>query len=213
MNRRMRVSGLALIMGICVSAQSLSQRMQAVYDACVGMSMSVGSGSQTGLQAANKAFKACGVKEFTRLRLLAGKPLSLDGHFVFDEEFVDSLIAGRNVYKFAQRYAEKRMQRGVSGSGKVFSKTCAVGKQASVKYSFVSKGRQELAVVAEPGGRITLRVYDRTHDKWYNDTKEVKRGMPSRCMVFDLPDDRCTQLEVEVVNTAKRNISFVLISN
>lgn len=196
-----------------VSGQELSKDMQAVYDACVKMSISIGTGSQTGLQAANTAFKKCDTKDFSSLRCMDHEPLSLDGHFVFDEVFVDSLIAGRNVYKFAQRYASNRTVRGTSSSGKIFSKTGAVRKSSCVKYSFASRGRQELAVVAESGGLITLRVYDKTHDKWYNDTVDVKKGRPSRILVFNLPENERSLLEVKIINTTQNDISFVVISN
>jgi len=174
--KKLFVISMMLAQVVLASAQSLSKEMQNVYDACVKLSSSIGSGNTTGLRSANKQLKDCGVNPFSSLRCLDNKPLSLDGHFVFDEVFVDSLIAGRDVYKFAQRYAEVRGVRGVSSSGKIFTKTCAVRKSSSTKLSFVSRGHQELAVVAEPGGMITLRIHDKTHDKWYNDTKDVRKG-------------------------------------
>lgn len=207
-----------LIAALCpmnnwVFAQTLSREMQAALDACLQLRTAIETGTTTQLRSANKAFKMCYINEFTSLRCLDKSPLSLNGHFVFDEVFVDSLIVGRDVYKFAQRYAEIRGVRGVSSSGKIFAKTCAVKKKSSAKYSFVSRGRQELAVVTEPDGMVSLRIYDKTHGKWYNDTKDVNDGQAYRCMVFDLPTDEKSVLEIEVFNTTKNNISFVIISN
>lgn len=196
-----------------VFAQTLSKEMQATLDACLQLRAAIGSGSMTQLKSANKAFKMCNVNEFVSLRCLDKSPLSLNGHFVFDEVFVDSLIVGRDVYKFAQRYAEIRGERGASSSGKIFARTCAVKKKSSAKYSFVSRGRQELAIVTEPRGMITLRIYDKTHDNWYNDTKDVKDGQPSRYMAFDLPTNEKSLLEIEIINTSENDISFVIISN
>lgn len=197
-----------------VSAQSLSAHMQAAYEACLRIRSSIGSGNLPGLRSAGKAFKACNTKDFGNLRCISRNVHSLDGHFVFDEVFIDSLVEGRKVYKFAQRYADRRRVRGTSGSGGlVFDKTCAVEGKSSVKYSLVSKGRQELAVITEPGGMITLRIYDKTHDRWFNDDKSVKKGMPSRYKIIDLPKNERSLLEIEIINTSDKNISFVILGS
>lgn len=204
---------LVFVQTMTISAQQLSEDMQKVYDACMSLREAISAGNTSGLRAANKKLKDCAVNPFSSLRCNDDNPLSLDGHFVFDEVFVDSLIAGRDVYKFAQRYAEVRGVRGASSSGKIFTKTCAARKSSSTKLSFVSRGHQELAVVTEPGGMITLRIHDKTNDKWYNDTKNVKKGQSSRAFVFDLPTSGRTSLEIEVKNCGKKDISFVVISN
>ncbi len=211
--RKIAFIALLLIQAMTVEAQQLSEEMQAAYSTCVDLRDAIGAGNISGLRAANKKLKECAVNPFTSLRCTDDNPLSLDGHFVFDEVFVDSLIAGRDVYKFAQRYAASSGVRGASSRGKIFTKTCAVKKLSSTKLTFVSRGHQELAVVAEPGGMITLRIYDKTHDKWYNDTKNVKKGQSSRTFVFDLPTSGRTTLEIEVKNCGKEDVSFVLISN
>lgn len=204
---------LVLVLTMAASAQQLSEDMQKVYDACMSLREAISAGNTSGLRTANKKLKECNVNPFSSLRCLDDEPLSLDVHFVFDEVFVDSLIDGRDVYKFAQRYAEVRGVRGASSSGKVFTKTCAVRKSSSTKLTFVSRGHQELAIVTEPGGMVTLRIHDKTNDKWYNDTKNIKKGQPSRTFVFDLPTSGRTSLEVEVKNCGKKDCSFVVISN
>ena len=193
--------------------QTFSANMQAAYEACLSMRKAIGSGSQTSLRAAKEAFAACETKTFEVLRCLAPDPLPLDGHLVFDEAFVDDLIEGRDVYKFAQRYAKREKDRGTSSSGQIFDKTCAVRSLSSVKYSFPSKGLQELAVVTEPGGLVTLRIYDKTNDKWYNDTEDVKTGRESRWMIMNLPENKRSVLEIEIINTVDKDISFVILSN
>ncbi len=193
--------------------QLFSSEVRDVYLACVQMSRAIGSSNKPMLQEANAKLKQFNAKDFHSLRPIGNDQLSLDGHFVFDEEFVDSLLAGHNVYIFAQRYAQKRAKRGTAATGKVYTKTCAVKASSSAKFSFVSKGRQELAVVAEPGGLITLRIYDKTNKIWHNDTVDVKSGDSSRVLVFDLPSDKKCSLDLEVINCSKKDISFVVISN
>jgi len=211
---------LVFVLTMTISAQQLSDDMQKVYDACMSLREAISAGNTSGLRAANKELKECNVNPFTSLRYIDDNPLSLDGHFVFDEVFIDSLIEGRDVYKFAQRYADVRGVRGASSKGKIYTKTCVVGKSSSTKLSFKSREHQEIAVITEPGrkgqeleGRITLRIHDVTHDKWYNDTKNVKKGMTSRTFIFDLPTSGITELELEIKNCGKKDISFVVISN
>ena len=211
--KKIALFAFILMQAIAASAQQLSEDMQKVYDACMSLREAIRAGNTSGLRAANKKLKECNVNPFSSLRCSDDAPLSLDGHFVFDEVFVDSLISGKDVYKFAQRYAEIRGVRGASSSGKVFTKTCAVRKSSSTKLTFVSRGLQELAIVTEPGGMVTIRIHDKTNDRWYNDTKNVKKGQSSRTFVFELPTSGRTSLELEVKNCIKKDCSFVVISN
>lgn len=195
-------------------AQTLSPKVQSTYDACLSLQAAIGTGSTSELKSANKLLKECNPQSFASLRLVDDDQPSLNGHFVFDHEFVDSLVENRAVYRFAQRYAERASERGLSSTpSEVFTKTCMVRGKSSTKFSYTSRGHQELAFVTEPGGAITIRVHDKTHDAWYNDTKMVKKGQPSRTLVFDLPADKRSSLEVEIINTSKKDISFVVIKN
>lgn len=208
------ISLLLLLQTLSAVAQHLSDKTQIVFDACLKLRTAIASGNTTGLRSANKVLKECDVLPFSSLRCNDEYPLSLSGHFVFNEDFVDSLIAGRNVYEFAQRYASPSGVRGASSKRKVYMKTCAVKGNASSKYTFQCRGPlQELAVVTEPGGLVTLRVHDKTNNKWHNDTKKVKKGMESRIMTFELPTEKRCIVELEIINCGKKDCSFVVISN
>lgn len=200
---------------ICIGirAQQPTAEVQAVIDACLNLRAAVGSGSNEGLKQANKALIASGIQPFNKLRCRDENVPSLRGHFVFDNVFVDSLIKNRKVYKFAQQYADRSAQRSTSSSGKVFAKTCMVKGKKSTTYTLTAKGTQYIAVVTEPRGIVTLRIHDKTNDKWYNDTDDVNVGRPSRIQTLDLPKDKNSLLEIEIINISKKNISFVIIGN
>ena len=200
-----------LFVGILAKAQPTPE-VQAAIDACLALRAAIGSGSTEGLKQANKTLKACEVQPFNKLRCRDEQP-SLKGHFVFEPEFVDSLIVNRNVYKFAQQYADRSIQRATSSSGKVFAKTCMVKGKKSTTYTLPAKGTQYIAVVTEPKGLVTLRIHDKTNDKWYNDTDDVHIGRPSRTQTLDLPKDKQNLLEIEIINTSKKDMSFVIIGN
>jgi hypothetical protein len=201
-----------LFVGILTKAQPTPE-VQATIDACLALRAAIGAGSNEGLKQANKALKACDVQPFNKLRCREEQPPSLNGHFVFETEFVDSLIQNRKVYKFAQQYADRSVKRATSSSGKVFAKTCMVKGKKSITYTLVAKGTQYIAVVTEPKGLVTLRIHDKTNDKWYNDTDDVNTGRPSRIQTLDLPKDKNSLLEIEIINTSKKDISFVIIGN
>lgn len=203
---------ILLFLGIEGLAQQLTPEVQATIDACTALRAAVGAGSTEGLKQANNALRTCDVKFFGQLRCRDEEP-SLNGHFVFDHEFVDSLIINREVYTFAQRFAERTAQRSPSGSGKVFAKTCMVKGKKSAIYTLTTKGVQYIAVVTEPKGLATLRIHDKTNARWYNDTDDVNIGRPLRVHTLNLPKDKNCLLEIEIINTTKKDISFVIIGN
>ena len=201
-----------LYIGIGAWAQQPTPEVQTAIDAFMTLRAAVGAGSNEGLKQANKALKECNVQPFNKLRCRDEQP-SLKGHFVFETEFVDSLIQNRKVYKFAQQYADRSTQRATSSSGKVFAKTCMVKGKKSTTYTLPAKGTQYIAVVTEPKGLVTLRIHDKTNDKWYNDTDDVNIGRPSRIQTLALPKDKNCLLEIEIINTSKKDMSFAIIGN
>lgn len=192
--------------------QSMSLDMKNAFDACVAIRSAIASGSRQNLFYANSIFKKYDTTPFYSLRRTDDKVLSLDGHLVFNTDFIDSLLAGKDIYPYAQRFSNDFARRGKAAFGKIFIKNCVVGGNNSSKYRFYSKGYQELAIVTEPGGMITLRVYDKTNDKWYTDTKDIKRGMATRFISFDSGEKKVT-LEIEIINATSKDVSFVVLSN
>ena len=213
MGRKIYIITFLLYICIGITAQQTTAEVQAVIDACLNLRAAVGSGSSEGLKQANKALIISGVQPFNKLRCRDENVSSLKGHFVFDNVFVDSLIKNRKVYKFAQQYADRSAQRSTSSSGKVFAKTCMVKGKKSTTYTLTAKGTQYIAVVTEPKGLVTLRIHDKTNDKWYNDTDDVNVGRPSRIQTLELPKDKQNLLEIEIINITKKDISFVIIGN
>jgi hypothetical protein len=211
--KKIVIIALFLAFSVSLHGQKLSEDVSDLSDACLAIRSAVGSGSLPQLRNASMALSLCNAEPFLTIRCLDESPLSLDGHLVFNREFTDSLVAGRQVYSFAQRLADLGTFGSPSrGTGRTFYASFAVRSGASSRFAFDSRGHQELVVITEPGGLVTLRVHDITHDQWYNDTVDEREGRPVRTLVFDLPRKICT-LELEVINTGERDTSFVIISN
>lgn len=194
------------------SGQELSDNVRAVYDACVSLRTAAGSGSTSQMREANTVLKSVRTGYFGTLRQVSGEKVSLDGHFIFDYEFVDSLLVNRKVYAFAQKYANRSARRGTSTSGVVQMKTCCVKADGRVTFKFWANERQEVALVTEPGGMVNMKVYDSRNDLWHNDDEDTNTGKPFHVRTFDIPDG-LTEIIVEVVNKTSDDVSFVIICN
>jgi len=191
--------------------------IQGVIDACISMRDAVAAGDTAAIRQSGQDLKASGVTSFNSLRCKDDSISSLNGHLVFDEAFADSLASGNtSVYDQADDMNRSSAHRGQTADGSYLTKTCFVKAGKSTKWTFASKGHQELAVVAEAGGLVTMKIRvtnSAGFDRRYDDTKSVKAGLPQRKTSFELPTDKRNTVELEVVNCGKKDCSFVVISN
>lgn len=193
-----------------------SMSIDTAVNACIAMRDAVASNDSLAIKQSANALRAAGTTSFNSLRCKDDSIASLNGHLVFNEAFADSLAEGKNVYGEADDMNRSTAHRGQRTDGSILTKTCFVKAGKSTKYSFASKGHQELAVVAEAGGLVTMKVHVTNTaglDKRFDDTKNVKKGMPQRKTSFELPIDRRNTVELEVINCGQKDCSFVVISN
>ena len=194
------------------NGQSMSLEMKNAFDACVAIRSALESGSRQNLVFANNILKKYDTTPFSSLRCIDDEILSLDGHFIFNTDFIDSLIVGKDVYSHTQMFSSDLVRRGQLANGSILIKNCIVGKGATSKFRFASRGYQELAIVTEPGGLVTLKVLDRTNEKIYVNTDNILKGMSTRFISFDSGDKK-VNLEIEIENKTNKDISFVVLSN
>lgn len=211
---------LSVLCSFCSYAQDVStdnMQIQAIIDACISMRDAVAAGDTAAIRQSGQDLKASGVTSFNSLRCKDDSIASLNGHLVFDEAFADSLAAGNtSVYDKADDMNRSTAHRGQTVDGSYLTKTCFVKAGKSTKWSFASKGHQELAVVAEAGGLVTMKIHVTNSaglDQRFDDTKYVKKGMSQRKTSFELPKDRRNTVELEIVNCGAKDCSFVVISN
>ncbi len=190
--------------------------IQDAIDACIAIRDAAVVGDSAVLMQSAQELRANNVVNFNSLRCKDDTIGSLNGHLVFDEAFVDSLANGRDIYRYADDMNRSAAHRGQTANGTILTKTCFVKAGKSTKYTFASKGHQELAVVAESGGLVTMKIHVTNNnglDKRFDDTRDVKKGRPQRKTAFDLPNNRRNTVELEVINCSNRDITFVVISN
>lgn len=211
--RKLLTAILAMAVALEINAQALSPDVQKAFDACLALAKASGSANTAGLISANNAFKLCNTAEYRTLKVLTKDIPSADGHFVWDEDFVDALIKNRQVREFAQRYVSARCKRSTTTKVAAYTKTLTAHALSSTSFLLAASGRQNLCVIAEPGGAVTMKIHDITNDVYYNDTDNVNDGEAFRKRVFDLPNDVRCELEVKIVNCTDKEISFVIIGD
>lgn len=210
---------ILLLSVLSVSAQDDGQEslsIQSVIDACVAMRDAVASKDTDAIRQSAAELKKLNTSDFNTLRNMDGSDASLKGHLVFSEEFADSLAEGKDAYGKADDINRERSERGQTADGSILTKTCFVKAKKSVRYIFPAKGPQELAVVAEAGGLVTMKIHvtnDQGLDKRYDDIKDVKKGRPQRKTSFVLPKNLMNTVELVIINRGKKDSSFVVISN
>lgn len=196
-----------------------TEEIQPVIDAFLMLAKSAESKDTLAIREALIAMKDCRLSIFGALKNESEEDEeSLDGHLVFNVFFADSLASGKDAYENAEKIDSLfTLKRDSMQSGSILTKTCLIGANKKSTYTFDSRERQELAVIAEPGGLITTRVHVVNESKgvneWHNDIVDVAKGRNSRKTAFTLPRSPKSKVTLEITNCINKNISVVIISN
>ena len=217
-----RLSLFLLTLTLCLSTFAQEEETMSidnVMNACIAMQEADAKNDTVAMRQAADSLRANDVSTFSSLRCKDedAAETTFNGHFVFSEDFADSLlVGGADAKAHADEFTRTAPHRGQTANGSILTKNCFVKAGKSTKYTFASRGRQELAVVAEAGGLVTMKIHVTNTaglDEWHSDTVDVKKGRPHRKTVFNLPKDKRNTVELEVVNCSGKDISFVVISN
>ena len=195
-----------------------TESIQAAIDACLLLAESAENKDTIALRKAKEAMEKCNLSNFGLLRAQnRDENESLEGHLIFNASFADSLANGNDAYKNSDNINRSYIHRGQMQRGGILTKTCLIKAKGKSVYTFVSSDRQELAVVAEPGGLITTRLHAVNKTKgikeWHNDTTDVTKGRSSRKTAFNLPHSPKSRVTLEIANCTNKDISVVVISN
>lgn len=194
------------------------EAIQSAIDACILLAQSAEANDTTALSKAKEAMEGCNLAPFGSLRKLdKSEDKSLDGHLVFNVAFADSLANGKDAYKNSDIINKTKSHRGQMEGNQILTKTILIKAKGKSVYTFASRDRQELAIVAEPGGLVTTRIHavnvDKGIDEWHNDTTDVAKGKNNRKTAFTLPHSPRSQVILEITNCTNKDISVVVISN
>ena len=210
---------LFLSMGVsnALGQKDRTKEIQVVLDACVQLRDAAETRDSLALTDCAVILRSENISTFSSLICLDEDEGNLDGHLVFDQDFADSLAQDSVVLSQANHFNQTRAVRGENKDGSVKIKTCFIAAKKSIKYRFSSGGgHQELAVVAEAGGKVSMKIHVTNSDGLnmnHNDRKDVRSGRPERTASFDLPKGKRNIVELEVINCVDKDISVVIISN
>ena len=193
-------------------------KIQAVIDACINLRDGATSGDTLLISQAAEILKQENVAYFTGLNTVVKKDIPLKGHLIFNDDFADNLTRGHAFADLSDNEFNEdwRSTRGQTSDGSILTRTAIVGQGDSVRFTFTSKGPQELAVVAEAGGMLTMKIHvtnSQGLDVRYDDTEDVRTGRSHRQVSFKLPTKYMNIVELEVINCGNAACSFVVISN
>lgn len=195
---------------------SIENMFDATVDACIAMRDAVANNDSIGIKKSADELRACKTSDFYSLHNQEDEEPSLNGHLVFDEVFADSLAEGKEVYQKADDFNRTRSDRGQTSDGSIKTKSCFAKAGQTVRYFFYATKHQKIAVVAEAGGLVTMKIHVTNSaglNIKRNDTKNVNKGQPQRRASFDLPEHPRSKVEVEIINCGEKDCSFVVISN
>lgn len=212
----------SFILSFDLLGQSVSQpseHIQNVIDACVSLRDAVACNDSLVVRKSSEKLKDEDSFYFTLLQPIDSIDISFNGHLIFHEMFAEKYLSGEDAFAQSDEVNQdilSDIERGQNADGLIKTRTCFVKAGQSVKYEFGSKGHQELAVVAETGGLLTMKVRVTNRDgmdKRYDDTADVRNGRSYRYVSFDLPLNRRNIVELEIINCGLKDCSFVVISN
>ena len=195
-----------------------TESIQPVIDACLLLAESVEAGDTIAIRKAKELLDSCEIDDFGTLRRQnKEREESLDGHLIFSAAFADSLASGKDAYGNAEHINKMRAKRSPMRPDATMMKMGFIKANSKSVYTFVTNDQQELAMVAEPGGRITTRVHVENRGKgvneWHNDTTDVFKGRNYRKTSFSLPHSPNSRVTIEITNCTNKDITVVIISN
>lgn len=206
---------ISLSIGLIGYGQHLSEPMENAVTVCENLSKAIPNSSMTALKAANELFKSIDFRDFAYLRVEDGSEVDLNGHFLFDGEFVDSLIVNRQVINFSRNYAKKRSRRQRSNQdaveGSLQLTTLIVKGGEKTVWKTLASGDAEYALVAEPNGSFTMNVLDDKGDRLYVEKEQNKKGALTRRVKLKLPIEKRSVIYLEIFNRGDKESSFALI--
>lgn len=190
--------------------------LKPVYDAVIALQNAIAAKDTFGIRMVANELQGH-TSYFSGLRNADdSNTVSSNIYYIDEKSKTDSIICTMDKNLLSYIVEKSSIQGGRTYDNSLLTKTGFVKGGQSTKYNFSSKGHQEIAVVAEPGGLITLRILVTNKAglyRRYDDTKDVKKGRQQRIVSFDLPTDLRNIVELEVINCTQKDISFVVISN
>ena len=154
---------------------------------------------------------------FSTLRTTLDDSYSYNGHMIFDYAFLSDLgKIGKTLYQQSDTYLRNIKNKEQVQPSSILVKTCYVKRNSTGTYKFASRGEQELAIVAEYGGLVSVRVHVtniKGYDTWYGDNTDNSNGEAFKYISFVSPDQTRCSVTLEVTNCTNKDITIAVISN
>lgn len=186
-----------------------------VYNACITIQEAISNKDTTGLAQASTILKNA---KFAIQNNDDEMAQSLNGHLVFNDIFIDGILASTNPYEKSDYINTAAIiTRGQTSKGDIIVTTCAVKANESTTHFFLAQGHQYIGIVTEGRGKVFTRIHAyQKHSGdgfWANDDEHAKEGLSRFQTEFDLPQKGPYEIEIEVINRSSKDFTFALIHN
>lgn len=184
-----------------------TEAIKSSIDACILLVQSAEANDTIGFRMAKEAMEESQISPYSSIELpFREDKMSLKGHMVFNENFAEALANGykENAYENADIINKLPDYRGLPllAKNQITTKTFLIPANEKCMCFLSSRDRQELAVVAEPGGLVTTRAHavnkEKGIDEWHNDTADVAKGRNNRKTAFTLPSEPSSRIILEI---------------
>lgn len=216
---------LIILLLFCVSNvfaqnETSTYNVQCLVDICLRMRDAISINNKEEMLKVADEFKLCDPKSFSNLKCIDDTTVvSFNGHFIYDDAFVKAYAEDAKMIEKTDsiyKKTEESKVRGQSPSGRLKIKNCFVKAKESTHFVFTAKGRLDIAVIAENGGFVTMKIHVLNSaglDEIYDDNTNVILGEPYRQASFDLPLEYRNVVQLEIINCGNNDCSFAVIRN
>lgn len=211
---------ICAILFMLISIISFGQSQSKVYDIANifnDLTMIIESGgSQTKLSEISTLINQYSLGPVPDGYLISDKnntELPIDGHMIFVPSVIDFLSRGNNGHDYAHK-AYMEFSKKNKSTNDACVETKVIGPNSTHIFTLVTKGVQEIAVVAEHYGRLSLLVTDVD-----NNITKVERSMESEGKSFRyikyMPPNgqRAYKLRIQIDNKRNVEMSYAIILN
>lgn len=154
------------------------------------------------------------------IECVSGDIPSLDGHLVFDTDYLYAYINGENTSVYNKNYERFQHLRGAVEASWVLTKTFTIKANGITKLRFLDNGgtlnniprRGDFALITEPNGLIDVVIINKTTGE--RESLKENNGKGTHLCQFPLffSDRMIYEFEIDVINCTDNDISFVLVT-
>ena len=162
----------------------------------------------------NEELKKYEVSYIQGIDCISNDEPSLEGHLIFDTEYIDYLIQSIPAANFEKYYKQYKSVRGAVDATAICTKTFAVRAYGKTRLKYCDYGGwSEFAIITEPGGLVNVVIRNKTLGTTRELNENTGKGSPLCQFPQIYEEGKFNEVEIDVINCTDKDISFVVVSS